>query len=137
MEETIIFYDFQLSEYTFTFTISRYRDNYILTYFDKRSSLGGYDIDGIGNTIEYISYLDMMKELKKKLINFKNSIYGMDNFEYNPPDSYITSILGTNLNVFIQLKNEKIIKMQAAYILFDQTISNIESSIDTYIITIC
>jgi hypothetical protein len=125
MEETIILYDFQLSEYIFAFTISRYGDNYILTYIDKMSSLGSYKI---GNAIEYISYLDMMKELNKKLINFKNKM----NFEYNPPDNYITSILGTNLNVFIQLKNEKMIKMQAAYVLFDQTISNIESSIDTY-----
>ena len=73
-----------------------------------------------------------MKNLKRELINFKNSIYGMQNFEYNPPDDYITNILDMNLNEFIHLKNEKIIEMQSAYILFDQTISIIESNMDKY-----
>lgn len=104
MEGVIIFYDFQLLEYLFTFTISKckFRGNYLLIYTDERSSL-----DKIEVTREYISYLNMMKNLKRELINFRNSIYGMDNFEYSPPDNYITDILDMNLNVFIRLKNEK------------------------------
>lgn len=132
MEGIIIFYDFQLSKYEFIFTISKCRSNYMLTYTDEKSSLGSCEIDKIGDTKEYISYLDMMKNLKKKIINFRNSIYGMNNFEYNPPDNYIINILDINLNTFIRLKHEKIIEMQAAYILFDQTISKIESNMNKY-----
>ena len=42
----------------------------------------------------------MMKNLKRELINFKNSSYGMAKLEYNPPDTYITDILDMNLNTF-------------------------------------
>jgi hypothetical protein len=103
-----------------------------LLAYTERSSLDSCTIDKIEVAREYISYLDMMKNLKRKLINFRNSIYGMHNFEYNPPDIYITNILDMNLNVFIHLKNEKIIEMQTTYILFDQTIATIESNMDKY-----
>jgi hypothetical protein len=131
MQGGIIFYNFKLSKYEFTFTISKcqFRGNYLLTYTDERLSLDSCTIDKIKVAREYMSYLDMMKNLKRELINFRNSSYEMQNFEYNPPDTYITNILDMNLNVFIRLKNEKKIEMQLAYI---QTITTIESNMDNY-----
>lgn len=134
MRRNIIFYDYELSEFKIQFQITKLiNEQYKLKIKNFYENLQFAKINKYEETETFISYLDMMFNLLEKLFNFRNNIYCIENFDFNPPAWKVINVFDMNVNTFIRLKDEKRIEMIYAKIIYNQTINLIERKIDKYI----